>query len=275
MLKLINDCFRETSPSPSSNDNTYIYNHDCDFYNHVDNFDDRVLEFYIDMTIENWKVSETQVMAPVPSKCEKCGEDFPSQRAMQAHKAKDHVHKPPGPSLKAKSGAGKSPRTPGSNKVMTKWMKGETRSNAIGQFIVGARTNSSPAASPDRRQDTPVNAVRSPSIRTTTLDESVSLLEGQVVDMASPFISTLRVFPPNLQATPTSSSAVPGLCLKSSPKLNQSPRSPRGLEPGTTTRFPGPRRRGMTAPLQRMSGLGRLTPGTSTASYARCRTHRR
>ena len=108
-------------------------------------------------------------MAPIPSKCDRCGEDFPSQRARMAHKAKDHASlKPPGPSLKAKSDAGKSPCTPGSNKVMKQWIKGETRSNAIGQLIADARANSSPAtpnpspATPDRRPDTPASGISRP-----------------------------------------------------------------------------------------------------------------
>ena len=148
-------------------------------------------------------------MAPgIPSKCDKCGEVCPSKQALLAHKAEMH------PGDKIKSSAVKkvrgaeginSPKTPGagSPKVMNQWMSGKTRSNEIAKAIARSRQGANePGAA---RRDTP--APVSVSITSSSLDESINLLHDSRNDPASPYLTTMRVFPSTMVATPSGDSA--------------------------------------------------------------------
>ena len=142
------------------------------------------------------------------AKCDKCQSDFPTQRAFIAHKSKCHAKKPPGPSMKAEKV--KNPvirkedlvKSPGSPAIMNSWIKGNTRSNEIGRVLNATK-----------RQDTPTPSssasAATPTTRTNSLNTSVSLLDGIEVETpnaASPLLSTVRMFPPVLEATPTGDS---------------------------------------------------------------------
>ena len=170
----------------------------------------------------NHNLSEKSLdMARIPSRCERCGQDFPSKQALQNHKSKEHSSKPPGPPMKAKDKDAKvakvppeakeavkeakarQPQTPGSALTMDRWIRGEARATMVGAAMAQARTDTPP------RRDTPVADVPgTPEVRTVDLDASVSLLaEGASANeaAASPMlntVTTLTVFPPVMVATP-------------------------------------------------------------------------
>ena len=144
-------------------------------------------------------------MARIPSTCDQCHEVLPSKNALLAHKAKNHPKPRSGvkkndsvvvmPSTSASGGAvgPKTPKTPknlGSTGVMDAWISGRTRSNEIGQAIARSRMT---------RQDTP--AAAEPEERFNSLDESLNLLDDPEiqVDPASPFLATIRVYPPGAE----------------------------------------------------------------------------
>ena len=180
-------------------------------------------------------ISDTKAMTKIPSKCPTCKAELPSINALKEHKKQAHPtpSKPPGPSMKAKDAVkkkgntpGKPPvvvtvsknnaldvnvnvaaptttgtapkvtitprlnNSPGSVEVMNRWMAGSTRSNAI----AAALANSASAEDEARDQPAP------------TLDESINLLAtlhpGSSTDTPGPRVSTLRVFPPEMEAVP-------------------------------------------------------------------------
>ena len=154
------------------------------------------------------KISDVLVQGTmgIPSKCEKCDEEFPSKQQLMAHKAKDHPKKPPGPrpqtpgpgikhrdSKKNKTPKGaKTPNSTGSAQVMDNWMQGNSMSTAIGQLLSQAR------------QDTPTGATAEPEVKTVDLDASINLLDTEEMrnngaGAASPYLGTVRLFPPKLQ----------------------------------------------------------------------------
>ena len=134
-------------------------------------------------------------MTRIPSKCEKCLEDFPSQRAMQAHRVAKHGSKGNGtPNLKAPKPKD-AENKPASPAVMNRWIQGNTRSNLI------ARSKSEARKAP--KKDTP--RVPEPGTRTDLLNTSVSLLDSPGA-AASPTLNTLRMFPPSFKATPSGDS---------------------------------------------------------------------
>ena len=154
-------------------------------------------------------------MAKIPSRCERCGQDFPSKAALQSHRAKDHNNKPPGPPMKAKEKEVKAKevktpkaKTPGSASTMEKWMKGEAVSARIGAAIAESRASASASASAlPPRQDTPMSGIEempdTPNVRTVELDASINLLTGNEA-AASPQLNTLtvRAFPPEMGIPP-------------------------------------------------------------------------
>ena len=167
-----------------------------------------------DSCFEPFSEVRVNMTKQIPSKCEKCGEGFPSKSALISHKATVHRATPnmkatnsmkqSDSSIKEKvakkvmSDAGRTPRTPsaaGSPTVMNNWINGATRSNEIGAAIA-------------RSRDTPRTGIEPvpPEERTNTLDDSVSLLQDAEIqiDPASPFLTTMRMFPPTLQVTPAS-----------------------------------------------------------------------
>ena len=199
-------------------------------------------------------------MTKIPSKCDRCGVDFPSMRALQAHKAKEHSNKPPGPGpalkQKDKEAAAKTPKsggtvartqTPGSALMMNKWINGETRSTAIGRVIQQSKSEGPSAGAaaagpfspppPPARQDTPMSGIEegpnTPELRTVELDQSINLLASEEAALdeitASPMLNTLRVFPPNLVATPSGSSLSSSWTVSQMKKVSPEPeKSKRG-----------------------------------------------
>ena len=220
----------------SNEDNSHIDNYnyendfiDCDlnvnFNPHNSNFNfndyDKECETEKDEMMMNigfmCEVSEESLdpMAKIPSKCERCGLECPSMKALAKHKQEEHSKRPPGPAtpaLKAKDvktpkvktadvkegdvkeAKARQPQTPGSSLTMARWIRGETRSNMVGAAIAESRetTHQGP------KQDTPrETGPETPEVRTVDLDASISLL-STVRPTESPAQKTLTVtmFPP-------------------------------------------------------------------------------
>ena len=172
-------------------------------------------------------------MTKIPSKCVICKLEFPSMNQMKVHKAAAHPtpSKPPGPPMKAKEAKKKTPvrnvKTPvvtggetvettaspklpasGSAEVMSNWINGAARASQIAAAL--AAGSGSEAAKDDSCQDPRSTGARPKSAPTVTLDESVSLLENAEVNISNassvaapgPRVSTLTVFPPEMEAVP-------------------------------------------------------------------------
>ena len=197
-------------------------------------FEDDTLSFH-DMTI-----SEVSSMTKIPSKCPTCRLEFPSINQMKNHKASAHPtpSKPPGPPMKAKDNKKKTPvrpvKTPvvildddrdkaektaspklpgqGSAEVMSKWINGEARASQIASALTakGGAKSASVAGDKDCQDWSKLGArpkVRDearPKSREITLNESASLLENVEVrsNNSGPRVSTMRVFPPEVDAFP-------------------------------------------------------------------------
>ena len=174
------------------------------YYDHFSLSDDYHENGQFNRHQEDFSDTVRSTMAPgIPSKCDRCGEVYPSKQALLAHKAEMH------PNEKGKNSAVKkvkgaeglnSPKTPaaGSPKVMNQWMSGKARSTEIAKAIANSRQDDMNGAEAARK-DTP--APVSVSL-TNSMDDSINLLHDSRNDAASPYLATMRVFPSTMKATP-------------------------------------------------------------------------
>ena len=223
LLELIKESFLDPSSSPPVDSYNCDFNYDFNYdYNPDFVIDISCLQLshrvkggryeeYISSQVSN--ISDVLVingMRGIPSKCDKCGEECSSKQELQAHKARAHPPpkatgtKPKTSSMKKAAtsmmiGSPKTPQASGSNEVMDKWMRGETKSNEIARTISRSRQE----ATPRRDTPNPTSVSFAGGANNAILDESVSLLQDSEVDPASPYLNTLRMFPPNVIATPS------------------------------------------------------------------------
>ena len=190
-----------------------------DFYLHMQSFTDLIrFDTIPGHRLTRESISEKSSMTRSnPSKCEKCNEELPSQRALNAHKAKMHPNKPPGPNPKAEkekkvtlARREDGSKIPGSPAVMNNWISGNSRSTEVARALSSSAASAAAAAAAVKqslqdkaRQDTPRENPASPAVRSNSLNVSVSLLEEAGAGAASPMLNTVKMFPPQMMATPT------------------------------------------------------------------------